>query len=332
MVKRKALVTGATGGLGRILCATLLSSGFYEVRATGRDEIIGESLETLGASFVASDLTKPYNSALLEDIDVVFHLAALSSPWGAYRDFVSVNVDATRTLLKVAAQSGCSAFVFASTPSIYAQPRDQYLLDESSPLPKVFANAYAETKFEAETLVLQANTDEMRTVALRPRAIVSTYDTVLLPRLMRAAQKGHMPVPGGGEASIELTDARDVASAFVAADNSGFQSAGKFYNISGGQPRPLKLLLKNVFSALDKKVVLHSVPTDLVMGVGALLERVCGWLPGSPEPIITRYSAMSLGFSQTFDLSGAKNALDWGPLISPERAIIEAIAGRQEHA
>ncbi|MFX0590873.1 SDR family NAD(P)-dependent oxidoreductase, partial [Glaesserella parasuis] len=50
------------------------------------------------------------------------------------------------------------------------------------------------------------------TVAIRPRAIVGPNDTVLLPRILRAAGRGRFPLPGGGEALIEPTDVRDAAA------------------------------------------------------------------------------------------------------------------------
>src|SRR6478752_653870 len=115
---RQALVTGATGGLGRALVAALQSHG-YRVRATGRDLEAGRRLGRAGASFVAADLTDPAGGEdLVKGIDVVFHAAALSSPWGARSDFEAINVEATRRLLTAAQAAGCDAFVFVSTPSV----------------------------------------------------------------------------------------------------------------------------------------------------------------------------------------------------------------------
>ena len=58
----------------------------------------------------------------------------------------------------------------------------------------------------------------LATVSLRPRAVIGPRDTVLLPRLLRAARTGVLPMPGQGGALIELTDARDVVDAFLAAE------------------------------------------------------------------------------------------------------------------
>ncbi|MDR2213124.1 MAG: NAD(P)-dependent oxidoreductase, partial [Pseudomonadales bacterium] len=212
MVSGPVLVTGATGGLGRVLVAELLATG-REVVATGRNPDIGTALQAGGARFIRADLTGDDLNKLCENAGTVFHLAALSAPWGPHAAFIAANVMATQRLLETARRQGCSRFIFASTPSIYTAARHQLQLDENSPLPRRYANSYAATKHAAERAVLAAAHEGFSTLALRPRAVIRPYDTVLLPRLLRAAKRGVMPLPGWGKALIEPTDARDAARA-----------------------------------------------------------------------------------------------------------------------
>ncbi len=325
---RRALVTGATGGLGRVLVPLLLESG-YRVRATGRDRAIGEQLRAQGAEFQGADLTGGDPPPLTTGVDVVFHLAALSSPWGRPDMFRSINVAATERLLGAARTAGCGAFLYASTPSIYADRRSQLGITETSPLPASFANQYAATKYAAECAVLAADTPGLRTVSLRPRAIVGRFDTVLLPRLLRAARRGRMVVPGDGDALVELTDARDVAAAFLAADRAIDRAHGRAINISGGQPRTLRVLLDRIFTELDLAVTLRRMPVRAAFAAAYVAEAIAALLPGRPEPPVTRYSVMTFAFSQTFDLSLARSLLSWHPCHSPEEAIRDALAGRR---
>ncbi len=322
---RRALVTGATGGLGRTLVPMLVRAG-YEVTATGRNAAVERELAAGGARFVAVDLRDGLLHSLVREHDVVFHLAALSSPWGRAADFAAINVQATQGLLDAARERGCDAFIYASTPSIYASPHDRLGLVETSAVATPFANDYAATKYEAEKLVLAANSPAFRTVALRPRAIVGPHDTVLLPRLLRAARRGRMPLPNGGQALIELTDVRDVAAAFLAADQRLIRAAGHAVNISGGQPRRLDELLGRIFSRQGRPVRLVPVPVWPALAAARMMELVCAALPRRPEPPATRYTVMSLANSQTFDLSAAHDLLGWAPRFSPEEAIDAALA------
>lgn len=317
---RHALVTGATGGLGRTVVPILLAEN-YRVTATGRSASIGE---TLGTRFVVADLASDPLDGLVEGVDTVFHLAALSSPWGRETDFVAANVVATDRLLSAARRAGVARFVFTSTPSIYADTRDHLGLTEADPPTLPFANAYAETKYRAERAVLAANGAPMASVVLRPRAIVGRYDTVLLPRLMRAVRGGRVRLPRRGNALIEITDARDVAAALITADRTE-TAAGRVFNISGGAPRPLRSLLETIFGHLGQDLRISSVGPATAMAAATLAEFVARLRLGRPEPPLTRYAVKTLAWSQSFDLRAAREVLGWQPRITPEAAIAFAL-------
>ena len=317
-----AFVTGATGGLGRVLVERLLAQG-RAVTALGRNRAVGALLERQGARFVAADLCDPAAAIPLEGADTLFHLAALSAPWGPESAFHAANVEATLRLLERARAAGVKRFVHVSTPSIYARPRDQIGLSEGSPLPPHLATAYARTKLVGERAVLAAHDGAMHTVALRPRAIIAPHDTALLPRLLRAADKGAMPLPRGGRALVEPTDARDVVDALFAAENRSADAGGRAFNVSGGTPVQLRDLVGEVFAALGKPVRLIPLPAHLVLGAGALMEQLA-----RREPVLTRYAALTLGWSQTFDLSAARDVLGWSPRHHPFAALRWALAER----
>jgi len=320
LFKGPVLVTGATGGLGRVMAQMLHAQGRIVV-ATGRNAAIGAQLAASGIRFIPADLTHDPLEPLVEGAETIFHLAALSAPWGPYAGFVAANVSATTRLIAAAKAAGCRRLVFASTPSVYTAAVDQIGLTEASPLPSRFANAYVLTKHAAECAVLAASDAQLATAALRPRAIIGPYDTVLLPRLLRAAEKGVLPLPAGGRALIEPTDARDVVDAFLAAEAALPGVAGRVFNISGGAPLPVETLARHVFERLGRQVRIVGVHRQIALAGAGALERGARLMPGQPEPVLTRYSAMVLGWSQTFDLSAARAMLQWEPRRSPLKAV-----------
>lgn len=325
---KRVLVTGATGGLGRVLVPVLHDNGF-EVMATGRRSEIGAGLERDGVTFRAADLTRDALELLTVGVDTVFHLAALSAPWGRRSAFVQANVTATRRLLDAAAASGCRRFIYVSTPSIYTDTRHQLGLTETSPLPARWVNDYAETKYAAERLVIAAARAAMATVVLRPRAIVSPFDNVLLPRLLRAARRGTLVLPEGGAALVELSDARDVVSALLSARDRAFAVNGAVFNISGGAPLRVAEIATLVFRALGQPLRIRSISASAALRLAMIAETVARVLPGRPEPPLTRYSAMIASWSQTFDLAGARSGLGWRPIHSPQSALTWALAARR---
>ena len=297
----------------------------HDVVATGRNKAIGSMLGN--CTFMAADLAHGELHPLMDKVKTIFHLAALSSPWGRREDFELANIQATKRLLAAAQARDVQKFVFASTPSIYTDAKAQLNITEQTPLPRKFANDYAATKYAAEQLVL-GHQGTMQTIALRPRAIVSAYDTALFPRLIRASEGGSMPLPGRGDALIELTDARDVVSAFIAAAERVAELRGHVFNISGGSPRRFADIVAYVFKTLNRDVRFVPLDAKLLLALGGFIERVAKLLPGQPEPPLTSYSAMALGWSQTFDLSAAKSALLWQPQFSPEQAIDWALGAK----
>lgn len=310
-MKRRALVTGATGGLGLALAAVLLKAG-YAVRASGRQPAALERLRALGADVFPGDLLDATDAACT-GMDVVFHAAALSSPWGPDAAFERANVELTRRLLESAKRTGADGFIFVSSPSVYARWRDQTGITEATPLPERALNAYARTKRAAEALVLAADGPGFCTVAVRPRAIVGPDDAVLLPRILRLVRKGRFPLFRGGRALVELTDARDAARALLLADRHRETAGGRAVNVTGGRPLPVAELVGRLGEALGVQVKIVPVPLAAGQALSVVSEAACRILPGRPEPILTPYTLSTLAWSQTFDLTGAQVLIDYEP-------------------
>ena len=309
---RVALVTGATGGVGRTLVPLLRAHG-WKVRATGRTPR-GDDGDILPI-----DLTQPLPPALCDGIDTVFHLAARSSPWGPRAAFAAINHDATRRLATAARDAGCRRFVHVSTPSIYVTTTDRIAITEYDAPAARFTNAYAATKWQAEAAVRDVG---IPATILRPHAIVGPHDTVLLPRLLRAIERGRVPLPSGGRALVELTDVRDVAAALVAAADAPPTIA----NLSGGAALTVRAIVERIAARLSRPVRIVALPRPVAMAAAAALEGAAQ-LTGR-EPLLTRYTVAALGWSRTFDLSHARDALGWAPAITPEEAIDHALDAR----
>ncbi len=304
---RRVLVTGATGGLGLATVAAFAAEG-YAVRATGRKVSAAGRLRALGAEFVPADLANLATlPSLCEGMDSVVHAAALSSPWGTMAEFHRINVEATLALHE-AARAAEARFVFVSSPSVYARARDQIGLTEDSPLPRHFLNAYAATKGEAEGRVMARGG-----VAVRPRAIVGPDDRVLLPRFLRLIDRGHFPLVNDGRALIELTDARDVARALVLAEQKAPELGGQVFNVSGGHALPLRETVSAIAGAMGKAVNFRNLPFVPVRVLTAMAESIAVLLPGRPEPPLTVYGLCAMAFSQTFDLTRARDRLGYAP-------------------
>lgn len=304
-------ITGATGFLGGALCRRLLAEG-ARVVALGRDSQKLAALSALGAETLVHDLSDGPPLPLGAPISHLVHCAALSSAWGKHAAFHSANVEGTRAALEFGKANGVRRFVHISTPSIYFRFRDQLGVRESEPLPPP-VNAYAATKRAAEALVhAEAGLD---TVILRPRGLYGKGDTALLPRLLRAAQSGPLPLIRGGRAETDLTHVEDVVDAVIAALDAPENLPVRIFNISGGQPLPVRRIAEAAAAKAGISVQWRRMPAAVVFGAARILEFGASLHPDKPEPRVTAYGAGLFAFTQTLDLTSARTHLRWTPRI-----------------
>lgn len=304
-------VTGATGFLGGRVVSTLLNRG-YHVIASGRQAHILSQFEDHGAQILSFDLADQ-NPPELPAIDAAVHCAALSSPWGRYQDFYQANVKGTHTALGMARQAGAKRFVHISTPSVYFRFRDQLKVSESQALPRP-VNAYAATKARAEHNVLAETT--LDPIILRPRGLYGRGDTALLPRLMAAARTRPLPLMNHGETVTDLTHVDDVVSAILAALAVPCSPEKRIFNISGGAALNLKSVIEHVGAKTNISIRWRRVPSWAALAYARSLELIARVTPGQPEPAVTAYGVGLFAFSQTLDLTAAKEGLNWTPQIS----------------
>ncbi len=308
-------VTGATGFLGGHLVDRLLAEG-REVIAIVRDPSKASALEGRGVEIVFGDLTGPLETTLAADAFV--HAAALSSNWGRRADFVAANVDGTETAIALARSMGVRRLVHISSPSIYFRLADQFAVPEDMALPAPI-NAYAETKAVAEARALAAT--DLRPMVLRPRGIYGRGDTALLPRLVRAASRGPLPLLRDGQAITGLTHVDDVVEAIVAAIDSGDTASGLALNISG-EARRVRDIAESACARHGISARWRPLPTGLAFAGARLMEALCAALPGRPEPIATVYSLGLFAYSQTLDTSRAADLLGWRPRVGFDEGLV----------
>lgn len=321
---KRVLVTGATGGLGRNAVEALLQQG-VAVRATGRNQAVGAELQRLGAEFVARDLATMSSAQadmLVSGCDTVWHCAALSSPWGAYREFEAANVRATKALAAAAQENGVQRFVHISTPALYFDFTHRYNVAEAF-RPTQFVNHYAATKAQAEHEVQGYAARGLHATILRPRAIFGAYDQVLLPRLLRILddKKGRLILPRGGNTLLDLTYADNVVHAMQLASTKQDLSSGGVFNITNGEPWRVRDVLEALFvRELGRPMQVKSAPYGLLSAIARALE-LAGGVTGR-EPSLTRYSLGALAFDMTLDISHAREVLGYQPQIAMAEAIV----------
>lgn len=303
----KAIITGATGGLGRNLLEFLVLQN-WQVVAFGRDEKIGKSL---GVEFYAFDLSDfEQTKKNFQKADIVFHCAALSSPWGKYEEFYKANVIATKNVLKAMELFNIKKIVHVSTPSIYFDFQDRFEIKEEF-IPTKFVNDYAKTKYQAEQLVLNSS---VFSVIIRPRAIFGEYDNVLVPRLEKVALKGFLPIIKNKKTIVDVTYVGNIVNALYLASIKDIPSKSIF-NITNDEPMEIKEVFSLVMETVKIKTKFKYISYFALFYLATILE-IISKLGFIKEPFLTKYGVGVISKSQTLDISKAKNILGYKPIYT----------------
>ena len=316
----RVLTTGATGFLGKYLVEELKNNG-YEVIAQGRNEKrLNELKETYGIETLCTDLNEIASKEL--NVDCVIHAAALSTVWGKWEDFYNSNVAGTQNVIDFCKKNNVKKLVHVSSPSIYTEKADKLNIHESDVDKNNKLSFYIRTKIMAEELVNEAYKEGLQTVIIRPRGLFGIGDTSIIPRLIKANRTIGIPLLNGGKNVVDITCVENVALALRLAIESDCD-AGKTYNITNGEPTEFKKILESLFTKIGEEPRYRKLPLGLLLFLASLLEGVYKFLRIYKEPSITRYTVMTLGYSQTLNIESAKKDLNYKPVMTLEEGIIK---------
>ena len=305
----------------------------HAATALGRNPQAGAALARAGIDFIQADLSS--REAMLEACrgqDIIVHCGALSSPWGRERDFHQANVLGTAHVIEGCESAQVQRLVHVSTPSLYIDGLDRLDIREEEPLPARSINSYARTKRQAEELIQAASRRGLPSIILRPQGIFGPGDRALLPRLIRMAGRGSLPVLGRGDNIIDLTYIDNVVDAVLLAMEAPSIPPGRCYNITNGSPVPLVETIQEVLRALNLDVPIHRIPQRRAQLAAGLIEAIWKVLPGCPEPPLTRYAVEVLSRTRTLSIDRARRELGYVPRISMKDGLERFIAWwKQEH-
>jgi nucleoside-diphosphate-sugar epimerase len=275
MRNARAVVTGCAGFLGSTLSEALVANGcevvgvdcFTNYYARERKEQnIALLREVPRFTLIEADLASAPLDGLLEGIDTVYHLAAQAGVRGSFgenfRTYVTNNVLATQRLLEQAANASLSAFVYASSSSVYGNAA-AYPTDEDTERRPV--SPYGMTKVATEELAgVYHRCFGVPVVGLR---FFTAYGPRQRPdmafwRFLHCALTGQaLPINGDGHQIRDFTFVDDVVAGTIAAARLGH--AGSVYNIGGGTPVELIEAIDLICELVSRPVEIARLPAPL---------------------------------------------------------------------
>ncbi|NIM46972.1 MAG: NAD-dependent epimerase/dehydratase family protein [Candidatus Aenigmarchaeota archaeon] len=301
------LVTGATGRIGKHLVKALLDKG-EKVRVLIRKTMTEfENVET----FYGDLLDRKSLKKAVEDIDTVFHLAAVVDYTAPEDLMFRINVIGTRNILDVFKGD---KFIYLSSTAVLGKKLKDLPADENTDYNP--SNLYGRTKMEAEKLVKENKGIIIRSPDVLMPRFVEGYDFIFSKLL-----EGEMSIIGDGKNFIDYIHISDLIQALLLAKDKGRR--GEIYLVSGKgvktQKQCLELACKylNVEAPKKHKTALSAK----VFSRGSVIKSK---IKGKTPEFIPEYVEKMLR-NRTFDITKAKNELSFEPKIDLETSIKEMV-------
>ena len=308
----RVLVTGASGFIGRELCAALARAG-YIVRAALRNG--SSSTDQFAEHVVVGDVNAATEwEAALRDVAVVIHAAArahVRSDAASESDLLfETNARGTQRLALAAKSSGIRQLIYLSSVKVNGEEtfgRPFSASDEPAP-----RDPYGASKGLGERHVLEAAAgSNMRIAIVRPPLVYGSGVKANFLRLLRWVDK-QRPLPFGA-----IHNERSLVSVWNLCDFlihllSVSNAQKRVWMVSDGEDISTPDLMRLIGACMHRRMWIFPVPAGLLRalgrmaGRGAEVDRLCGSLVVDIEESCSELSwkppvALNEGIARTVD-------------------------------
>ncbi len=320
-----ALVTGATGFIGRRLVARLLAEG-CAVRAlvlpeeavegvwpgTGTVEVFRGDVADAGAVERA-----------VRGAGTVFHLAAVVSDWGPEELFRRVTVGGTANVLGAAAAAGARA-VLASSVVVYGDAIGRDVCDEEHPFGRPMG-PYSRSKQAQETLGRELAAERgLALTIVRPTNVYGPGSKPWVHDLVAQLRSGRPALIGGQPRNAGLCHVENVVQVLVRAAASP-RAVGRAYNACDGSDVTWERYVTDVarLAGTDPPRTVSPLAARIGARVGEAVFRL---LRRKRRPPITREALNLVGSNHRVPIDRARAELGYEPRVPYEDGIEQVAA------
>ena len=301
MEKKRVLVTGASGFVGKPLVSDLLHAG-YVVRAVTRRQV---TFPTEVETTIIPDFKGFVNwTSILQGVDIVIHLAGLAHAYANDADYDQINSMATRKLVQAAKSGEVDRFVFFS--SVRAQTgttAERLVSEQDEPLP---TNAYGRSKLSAENIIRSAGVPY---TIFRPVVIYGPDPKGNMKTLTRLA-KLPVPLPIASLTSRRSLLGIDNAISAIIFALKNPMTVGETFLLAD----PLPMTIGEILTVLRREHGRSLMNVHFPQGLIRLLLTL-----GGRKDIWLRFSGDLIVDTSKFELLG------WRPVTSTAEGLLEML-------
>lgn len=308
----RCFVTGGTGFIGSHIVKNLVKAN-HEIDVLIRKSSNLSLLEDLPINTRIGDVTDQESlmREVSDDIEWLFHNAAIMADWGGKDHFFPVNVKGTRNVLEVVRSKDIPFLIHTSSTALYGFPNLDKPLNEDSPRDPI--NWYQESKVAAENLLSEYENDYgLRITRVRPPTVVGSGDMFTGPQILGFLNEGRMVLFGDGSNIHSFAHAEDVARCLILAAKNPTKSIGEAFNVISFACT-FKEFIDAIVSELGVTIKYRRIRYGVALGIGRLLSGVYSGLRRPNSPLLTPFRVKLFGSKYLIDISKAREELGYEP-------------------
>lgn len=323
---QRLLVTGAAGFIGGALLRRLAAYQLDVVGTVWRQEE-ADALRREGFRCKVLDLLSddPFDD-YVQDIDIVFHVAAMFQET-EYDEatYMKANRDGALKLCKAAAKAGVARFVHCSTVGVHGDVKELPCKETTAFNPM---DQYHRTKLAGEIAIFDfARTlpeDGMIVTANRPAMVYGPGDMRML-KLFQRILSGRFTMIGNGRVMAHLGHIDDQVDSFLDCAVAPRENVHlEAFNIASDEPIHLGTLVDMIADQGGVDRPRGRIPVAPVWLAGLLCEIL--WLPFKARPPLFRRRVGFFTHNRAFDLTKARERLDYVSKVDNPSGIAQTIA------
>ncbi len=325
-------VTGGTGFVGSHI-VRLLAEREHNVKVMVRESSKLDLIDGIAYGKCIGDVTDAASleTNITEDIEWLFHNAAIMAEWGNRSKFFPVNVEGTKNILEVVRKKDIPQMIYTSSTALYGFPNKlEPMLEDDEWAPM---NNYQKSKTAAESLIQEyAKAYGIKVARVRPPTVLGRGDMFTGPQIIERIKNVEMVTFGGGENIQSFAHGDDVAECLILAAERFNKSAGNAYNVVSFTCRLIDFL-EALADEVGAEKKFKNYPYRAALGLGKMSSGIYSAFGRKKAPLLTDFvvklfgsnyivggdkAKNDLGFKPRWDLtSTVKDMVDWGGFVKP---------------
>lgn len=249
MNRKRVLVTGAGGFVGRYVVNILISKGYQVVAGLHQISSAPQFIKSENLTQRIIDINNS-NSLVsaMEGVDSVYHFAALVNSHSSREDLNSIHIEGTKKVWECAGKCGIKKALYCSSTAVYGLlGQNGQAITENTP-PRAI-EPYGNSKLQGEQIALALGKKyHIKTFIIRPTAIFGPGEHTPFGNKLRDAMISKVLIAGSfKKKKFNYVHVEDVAEAAVYIMESQFPS-GEIFNIMVNTP----ILYEDAFRTYTK--------------------------------------------------------------------------------